>query len=185
MEKLKELNELKHTLIDAVKAELAGGIQNVNTEEMGEVVDMIKDLASAEKDCMEAAFYETTTEAMTEGEERMGYDRWRYSSGRFAPKGRGTYGYTPNKGTPVYSDTTNGRMGNTGNKATNGRMGRMGNTMIPMDMMNGGMRYGYDDPKDTMTEAMDSMREVWGEADHATKMKVRDFCEEIMRQMED
>lgn len=175
MEKLNDIKEIKHRLTDWVKTETVKGFNNPEEVEiLGEVVDMIKDLASVEKDCMEACYYETVTDAMTEGEGRMGYDRWRYSSGRFAPKGRGSYGYTPNKGTPVYSNNgrTNGSMGN------NGRMGNM----MPMDMMG---RYGYDDPKETMTEAMESMREVWDDADHATKMKVRDFCEEMMRQMED
>lgn len=108
MEKLKELNELKHTLIEAAKMEAAKGIENINTEEMGEVVDMIKDLASAEKDCMEACYYETVTDAMSGEDERAGYDRWRYASGRFAPKGRGTRtGYTPDRMMPQ----NNGRMG--------------------------------------------------------------------------
>ena len=95
MEKLKDISDIKHDLIDAAKAQFAQGVECVDTEEMGEVIDMIKDLAQAEKSCMEAAYYEMVCEAM-QGEESYGYDRWRYSSGRFAPKGRGSVrGYLP------------------------------------------------------------------------------------------
>ena len=63
---------------------------------------MIKDLAEAEKACMEACYYETIVKAMEgAGEEdedngRMGYNSRHYSNGKFAPKGRGTkMGYIP------------------------------------------------------------------------------------------
>lgn len=61
---------------------------------MGEVVDMIKDIAEAEKDCWKSCYYKMCSEEMDEedgmdGYERMGYDNWRYASGRYAPKGRG------------------------------------------------------------------------------------------------
>jgi len=80
----------------------------INTEELGAVVDMIKDLACAEKDAriakaMEEADKEDEEEAKyimkkmkeeygdEEGERRF-YDDYRYKrSGRFAPKGRGSY----------------------------------------------------------------------------------------------
>lgn len=99
MEKLKELCEIKHDLIDAVKKQIEKyGVcsPEINTEEMGEVIDMIKDLAKAEKDCIETDYYATVIEAMHGAEERPGYDRWRYASGRYAPKGHGHMsGYTP------------------------------------------------------------------------------------------
>ena len=48
MEKMKELGEIKHALIDAVKAQVAQGLDRADTKEMGEASDMIKDLAEAE-----------------------------------------------------------------------------------------------------------------------------------------
>lgn len=63
---------------------------------MGQVTDMMKDLA-------EAMYYRTLMKAMEEssadetmemferyGDGRRYYDRYRYADGRFAPKGRGT-----------------------------------------------------------------------------------------------
>lgn len=64
----------------------------------GQVVDMIKDLTEAEKNCYEACYYKSVVEAMEDAEKnqgRMGYDHWHYSNGRFAPTGHGhRSGYT-------------------------------------------------------------------------------------------
>lgn len=94
-QKVKDICELKDKLVCSVRDELSKGIQNVNTHEMGQVIDMIKDLAEAEKECWESVYYKSIVEAMEEekemygGEGRMGYDNWRYASGRFAPTGHG------------------------------------------------------------------------------------------------
>lgn len=97
--KSKKLCELKDQLVDIAAMEMAKGCLNVNTHEMGAVIDMIKDLAEAEEKCWKACYYKKIVEAMeeeAEENERMGYDNWRYSSGRYAPKGRGhRSGYRP------------------------------------------------------------------------------------------
>lgn len=92
LKKLEEMHEIKNELICAMKSELGKGIEKVDTHEAGEIVDMIKDLCEAEKECWEACYYQSICVAMAKAEgdpERMGYDNWRYSSGRFAPKGHG------------------------------------------------------------------------------------------------
>lgn len=114
MEKVKKICEMKDTLCTWMSAYLSRGCDQVNVEEAGQVVDMIKDLADAEKNIWKACYYKKVVEAMEEGEDdmpdeyngRMGYDNYRYmSSGRYAPKGHGTYtghgrgsrrGYIPN-----------------------------------------------------------------------------------------
>lgn len=97
--------------------EEAVGSGNVNIDEAGKIVDMVKDLACAEKDALIAKemrkaheddeaeekyirkmlkeenkdeFKRYMEEYGDEGERRF-YDDWRYASGRFAPKGRGSY----------------------------------------------------------------------------------------------
>lgn len=92
----------KKDLLDVFLGEIhSKGAANMDTKEAGEVVDMIKDLAEAEKYCMEACYYESIVKAMHEAGEddedgRMGYNARHYASGRFAPKGRGTrMGYMP------------------------------------------------------------------------------------------
>lgn len=84
-------------LSETAKCEFDKGIENVDACEMGQVTDMLKDLA-------EAMYYRTLTKAMDEAEDdeimemfdrygdgRRFYDHYRYSDGRFAPKGRGSY----------------------------------------------------------------------------------------------
>lgn len=92
MEKMKSIKELKERLIECLKAEMAKGIECVDTEEAGKVVDIIKDLAKTEKSCMEALYYQKVTEAMLSYEEpRYGYNANRSATtGRYTTSGRGT-----------------------------------------------------------------------------------------------
>lgn len=169
MDKLKDLNEMKHTLIEAAKAQLAKGVENIDTEEMGEVVDMIKDLADAEKSCMEASYYENVTEAMDEySDGRMGYDRWRYSSGRFAPKGRGTRsGYTPD-------------MGQAWRMPMNDGYNRMGNTPYHNNDPYG--RMGYHDSK--IDEVMESVQSMWDKAAVEDREQLKEQLKDLVYKME-
>ena len=94
---IKRMHEMIEKLSEAAECEFRKGIENVDTCEMDKVVDMMKDLS-------EAMYYRTLTKAMQESDteeimemfDRYGdsgkryYDMWRYKSGRFAPKGRGT-----------------------------------------------------------------------------------------------
>ena len=93
---IKRMHEMIEKLSEAAECEFSKGIENVDTCEMGKVVDMMKDLS-------EAMYYRTLTKAMQESDteeimemfDKYGddgkryYDMWRYKSGRFAPKGRG------------------------------------------------------------------------------------------------
>lgn len=92
---IERIHKMLECLAEKSSCEIEKGIENVNTEEMGEVIDMIKDLSEAE-------YYATITKAMNEadeadimeklleyGDDRRYYDQYRYANGRFAPKGRG------------------------------------------------------------------------------------------------
>lgn len=94
------IKDLKKCLLGWAECEVKEGMQGANLEALGEVIDMVKDLAETEEKCMKAAYYSTIMEGMQGAEDhahRMGYDHWRYAStGEFAPKGHGTYqGYRP------------------------------------------------------------------------------------------
>lgn len=158
MEKIKTLKETKEKLIDALNGKMSMGIENVDAQEAGEVTDMIKDLAEAEKECWEAAYYESVVKAMKDADngDMKGYDDWRYASGRFAPKGRGTYdGYTPTYPT-VYSD-------------------QMGYT----DRMND----GRNDMRGYEGDPMDELAKLWQEADMDTKHRMKSALEEMARSL--
>lgn len=94
---IKRMHDMIEKLSETAKCEFDKGIENVDACEMGQVTDMLKDLA-------EAMYYRTLTKAMDESEDdeimemfdrygdgRRFYDHYRYSDGRFAPKGRGSY----------------------------------------------------------------------------------------------
>lgn len=89
--KLEELSELKDKFMRELCSAADKGLETLDAAEAGEVADIIKDLAEAKKLCLEAEYYETVIEAMNDGESpRYGYNPNRYSSGRYAPKGRGS-----------------------------------------------------------------------------------------------
>lgn len=166
---IKNIRCIEEKLAEAIRCEFDKGIENVNTAEMGKATDMLKDAAEAEyyariAKAMEKADSEDEEadkhmlrqlkEEYGEDDGRRYYDNYRYMrTGRFAPKGRGTYmprrGYetpieyhmTPemyrehdpeyyrdmdrDMGRMYYTDT--GMSGNTGNSSRTGmRDGREG-----------------------------------------------------------
>lgn len=102
---IERMHKMIECLTEKALAELDKGIENVDTKEMGEVVDMIKDLNEAEYRAVIVKSMKEADEEQKEydkellralkdeyGEEggRRYYDQYRYANGRFAPKGRGT-----------------------------------------------------------------------------------------------
>ena len=114
---IKNIRCIEEKLAEAIKCEFDKGIENVNTAEMGKATDMLKDAAEAEyyariAKAMEKADSEDEEadkhmlrqlkEQYGEDDGRRYYDNYRYMrTGRFAPKGRGTY--MPRRGyeTPI------------------------------------------------------------------------------------
>lgn len=102
---IEKLCEVKKDLLEGLCGEIeVKGFHCMDTEETGEVIDMIKDLADAEKNCQKAEYYKKIVEAMDDAEEeeetmmklamrdRMGYTPHRSSStGRFVSRP----GYVP------------------------------------------------------------------------------------------
>ena len=90
---IKRMHDMIEKLSECAKSEFDKGIESVNTDEMGKVTDMLKDLA-------EAMYYRTLTNIMEESDaeeilgmlDRRFYDDYRYkTTGRYAPKGKGSY----------------------------------------------------------------------------------------------
>lgn len=124
----------------------------------GAVTDMLKDLAQASKDCAEQKYYECLTEMLKEekkrmkeeGNDRMGYDNWRYANGQFAPTGSGHYaGYSnPMRGSvhihEPYLDG-NMRMGYDDQNGSSG--GRSGNTSSSSNTSSNSGNYGNNNAR--------------------------------------
>lgn len=104
---IERIHKMVECLTEKTLSELDKGIENVNVEEMSEAVDMIKDLCEAEykavivksmkkADEEEEEYNKELLRALKDeyGEEggRRYYDEYRYkTTGRYAPKGKGTY----------------------------------------------------------------------------------------------
>lgn len=102
-EESKPIKKMCEKLMDSINYELDKGIENVDTKELGEAIDMIKDLCEAKKEMYEACYYKQIMEAMEEhdfeneeeimDEGRKGYrGQPRDSRGRYMSR-RGLRGY--------------------------------------------------------------------------------------------
>lgn len=191
-----ELCDLKKDLIKIFGSELhTKGVDDLDTKDCAEVADMIKDLAEAEKACMEACYYETVIKAMEKADEedeqegRMGYNAYRYANGRYAPKGRGTRrGYIPEMGmmNPYLYDPDfeeemeKGRLGYQGEDPDDDpRQSREYNeykrakrhyseTKSPEDK-----RKMDEHAMKHVNQAMDSFREMWRDADPNMRKRMK------------
>lgn len=111
------IDTMKETLMGYVKQAINQPVDCIDAEELGEMVDMLKDFAELKRNCYEAKYYETVTKAMDTlpsediSDERMGYNGNRYANGRYAPSGYGnnTMGYRMRFPDMTYPD--NIRMG--------------------------------------------------------------------------
>lgn len=100
MEKFDDICDLKHQILHFVMDEVNTGFSEAPAavQMLGEYVEMIKDLAEAEKACQEACYYESVVKAMDEygDNPRIGYDRKRNSRGEYVPmEGNQRLGFTP------------------------------------------------------------------------------------------
>lgn len=107
---IERMHKMIECLTEKALCELEKGTENVDTCEMGQVVDMIKDLneaeykavivkamkkADEEKEEYDKMLLRELKEEYGEDDGKRFYDHYRYSDGRFAPKGHGTYrGYS-------------------------------------------------------------------------------------------
>lgn len=161
---------------------------------MGEVIDMIKDIAEAEEKCWKACYYKSVVEAMDEAEDwdeddRMGYDNWRYASGRYAPKGRGHK--TGSRGgrmgyVPYYDD---------GGDMNDHEMWGRSQSTHPYDKWKTtrlGYQSDHDPAKKTEMDAAakehvlyvaDTMKDIWNDADPTLRQELKSKLGNLMAEL--
>lgn len=112
-EETKPIKKMCEKLMDAVNHELDKGIENIDTKELGEAIDMIKDLYEAKEKLVKSCYYKSVIEAMEEHdfedeEEIMDEGRRDYrgqprdSRGRYMSRRGGRRGYEE----PMYYQMT-------------------------------------------------------------------------------
>lgn len=209
-QKVFEICELKNSMMEWAKEHK----ECPDIPMYGQVVDMIKDLAEAEKDMWKAKYYQSIVEAMHEEKEEMkryddraGYDHWRYSSGRFAPKGHGHHssGFTPTvdeRSIEIMDwDFTNPRMGYTMGSSDSRTSMRGSDMSHGGTHMNGYNRYrharmGYHESgspehkhemseaaKEHVEEMAESMRDIWQDADPSLKKELKSRLTSLIGEM--
>lgn len=167
-------------LAECAEKQFDNGIESVDTAEMGQVTDMLKDLS-------EAMYYRTLTKAMDDSEpeeimemfERYGdggrryYDHYRYADGRFAPKGRGSYrrGYEE----PPYYHMTPEMYRDMENRRD---MDRSNGKMYYSEPMSN-MESSYDRAKRNYTETKDLHRNNTQQDKEAKMRSLEEYFREI------
>ena len=202
---IKMMHEMIEKLTECAKVELDKGVEMVDTKEMGEVTDIIKDLA-------EAMYYRTLVEAMKESEYGEDYDEYgamddgrrgyrgqpRDSRGRYMSR-RGRRGYEEPwnevfdynemermrdmdrpHGRMYYTDGTSGTSGMTGGSnsgnMSGSNMGSTGGTRGYSDGREGG-QYSSRMQRDSREGRSGQMRRGYMEAKEEGKDKAEKMKE--------
>lgn len=168
-ETMMRMSMIEDELLSMLEDEAANGLRNVNAADMGEVVDMLKDLG-------EAKYYCSIVMAMQDDDEGpMGYNNRRYASGRYAPKGRGKMGYEPVHWEQSYMEpweeaehrAAPSKRGTAYERYKEARMGYQQSRTAEN-------RRGMDEAaNEHLREFTDSMGEMWNEADQSQKNQLR------------
>ena len=82
MEHLNAICDMKDRFIEWTKEELGKGKEAVDTKEMGEVIDIIKDLYQAEAYCWKSCYYKL----LVDEDDTETYDQRRYYNPARTPK---------------------------------------------------------------------------------------------------
>lgn len=75
---VEEIYKMKNDILKQIEKEVGErGIERIDVNRIGEMVDMVKDLAEAEKSCWEASYYRQVSEAMegSSGYRQSGYQQ--------------------------------------------------------------------------------------------------------------
>lgn len=154
--------EIKKKLIDEVESEIErmGSIKNIDTRELGMVVDMIKDLAEAEEKCWKACYYKSVVEAMDMS-----------ASGNIE-----RMGYMPEESGMIRSNTNMGYQGSMGYQNHGGSQQSGGSTGYSnrMGYMSG--RSGYSD------QSIQNIKQMMETADPQRKEQLK---QDLMRMMQE
>lgn len=92
---VEKIKENKDRVLAFMEQELSKyGNSRMDVKQIGELADIVKDLAAAEESCWEAQYYRTVTEAMERGSGSSGYTPIREDTGRMGYGGMsGRRGY--------------------------------------------------------------------------------------------
>lgn len=157
------IKKMKEKLIEEAQSRMQN-MDGGSIEQMGQIVDMIKDLSEAEKACLEAEYYDAVIDAMDSGSDRYGY------TGQ-GGSGDGRSGNRSGYRDPymMEEDGEGGRMGyknQYGNWPAN-----------PKNRRRRMRRSGYSE------ESIENIRQMMEDADPERKRQLKRDLEELMQEM--
>lgn len=98
---VEKIYKIKNQILEKIDSDIekSGGIDKMNTAFLGQMVDMVKDLAEAEEKCWKAQYYRQVSEAMKSSgssgympeEARSGYGAGTGSSAGYGSMGQSGY----------------------------------------------------------------------------------------------
>lgn len=150
------IKKMKEKLIEEAQNRM-DNLDGGSIEQMGQIIDMIKDLSEAEKACLEAEYYDGVIDAM-DGDGRYGYDD------------RGGSGDRQGYRESYMMDDRNDRDGRMGYRDSKGRYARNPNRRRMR-------RSGYSE------ESIENLRQMMEDADPERKRQLKQDLEELMREM--
>ena len=157
------IKKMKEKLIEEAQSRMQN-MDGGSIEQMGQIIDMIKDLSEAEKACLEAEYYATVIDAMDSGSDRYGYTG-QGGSGDGRPGNRSGY----RDPYMMEEDGEGGRMGyrnQYGNFPAN-----------PKNRRRRMRRSGYSE------ESIENLRQMIEDADPERKRQLKNDLEELMQEM--
>lgn len=186
------MHKFAEKIAECVKNDIESkGIDNISPDELaiyGQWIDIAKDLACYDKDMrvIKAMDEEDRDDFM----DRLGYDRYRYSNGRFAPKGHGTrMGYQPH----LYMQDDDWMNEYLGMKKYDKGTSRYGESY---DRYDESRRHYHemkdDDSKRRMDESMKTytddvirgIKEMWSDADAALRQTMKSDLTKLVQQLQ-
>lgn len=195
--KVERLCKLQSQLTSAMECEMGKGADSVCTEEAGQVIDMIKDLAEAEEKCWKACYYKKIVKAMEEYEEQaqcMGMMGW------------GRMGFSPDPDPMRMSQTTAWPGRDWGRDMPREDPNRVDYDRSARHTMDDAQRSAQDryrdakryftetktpesktrmnhEAKECLDESIMTMRDIWVEADPELQEKMKRDLMNLMREM--
>lgn len=181
---------MKHELVEIMDYKLKSGAKNVDTDEAGKVIDMIKDLAAAERYCAQACYYSTVTEAMNDQSHmlrRYGYmppddwpkddeAEWRDMDDRGLDKMRRTWRDRMRSGIRAEEDL-DPRYGRSFNEY---RMAKKHYTETHSDDEKRRMN---DEAEHHITDSIDTLKEIWNSSDPDLKQRMKAELTQLVSSM--
>ena len=155
------IKRMKEKLIEEAQSRMQN-MDGGSIEQMGQIVDMIKDLSEAEKACLEAEYYDSVIDAMENGP-RYGYDDQGGNAG-----GRQGYreSYMMDGNSDGDSESRMGYRNQYGNFPAN-----------PKNRRRRMRRSGYSE------ESIDNIRQMMEDADPERKRQLKRDLEDLMSEM--